>query len=210
MVRLAVTALGLAMLATVAQAKDLGQHGPVWEIAEPSILDTIKARLGEMEASGELLTMQREMQETTRAYVNRPRPVRGLLEAEVEVVFEVDLTMEVTRDLADHTGRVFMRAGTEINPLQYSRFNKRIVFLDGDDPDQVDWALSEGNELDTLLVLVNGAPLELMRAYGRRFYFDQDGIMVERFQITRVPSEVWRADPVMLVREVPVGEGVAQ
>ena len=209
MVRVTVTAIGLTMLATAGLAKDLGQHGPIWEIAEPSILDTIKERLGEMEASGELLTMQREMQETTRSYVNRPRPVRGLLKAEVEVIFAVDLTMEVTRDLADHTGRVFMRAGTEINPLQYSRFNKRIVFLDGDDPAQVDWALSEGNELDTLLVLVNGAPLELMREHGRRFYFDQDGIMVERFQITRVPSEVWRADPVMMVREVPVGARVA-
>ena len=196
-----------SMLCTPAAAKDFGQHGPVFDIIEPSLLDTIHARLGEMEASGALLAMREEMQATTRAYVNRPRPVPGLLKAEVEYVFEVDLTIEVSRDLADHQGRVFAAAGTRINPLQYSRFDKRIVFLDGDDPAQVAWALSEGTELDTLLVLVNGAPLELMREHGRRFYFDQDGIMVERFQIARVPSEVWRADPVMMVREVPVGEG---
>ena len=196
-----------SMLCTQVAAKDFGQHGPVFEIIEPSLLDTIHARLGEMEASGELLAMQSEMQATTRTYVNRPRPVLGLLKAEVEYIFEVDLTIEVSRDLADHQGRVFAAAGTRINPLQYSRFDKRIVFLDGDDPAQVAWALSEGTELDTLLVLVNGAPLELMREHGRRFYFDQDGIMVERFQIARVPSEVWRADPVMMVREVPVGEG---
>ena len=210
MVRVGLIALVCSLVAEGAAGKDLGQHGPVWEIGEPSILETIKARLGEMEASGELLALQEQMQETTKAYVNRPRPVLGLLPVESERVFEVDLTIEVSRDLADHTGRVFMRAGTLINPLQYSRFDKRIVFLDGDGPEQVAWAISEGNEINTLLVLVNGSPLDLMREHGRRFYFDQDGIMVERFQIARVPSEVWRADPVMMVREVPVGQGVGR
>ncbi|RYG89914.1 type-F conjugative transfer system protein TraW [Loktanella sp. IMCC34160] len=192
-------------LATVAGAEDFGTHGPVWEIAEPSLLDTIRARLTEMEASGELAGMQQEMQDRTRAYVMRPRPVMGLLPVEEERIFKVDLSITLTRDLMDHEGRVFARAGTVINPLDYSFFNKRIVFLDGDDPDQVAFALEEGTELDTLLVLTNGAPLDLMRAHGRRFYFDQDGIMVDRFGVLRLPSEVWREGNVMMVREVPTG-----
>jgi len=148
------------------------------------------------------------MQDTTRAYVNRPRPVLGLINAEVAHEFEVDMSVTLNQDLMDHQGRVFARAGTVINPLDYSHFNQRIVIFDGDNPDQVAFALSKGNEIDTLLVLVNGAPLELMREHGRRFYFDQDGQMVEKFQISRLPSEVFRGNRTMIVRETPVGPKV--
>ena len=201
--------MGLCALLIVASgstaiAKDFGTHGPVWEIIEPSILETIKARLNDMESSGALAEMEDKMKATTRAYVNRPRPVTGLVDAEEYAEFEVDLSITLNRDLADQQGRVFARAGTVINPLDYSLFNQRIVFLDGDNPDQVAFALSEGTELDTLIVLTNGAPLELMREHGRRFFFDQDGQMVAKFQIRKLPSEVVRGQRVMLVREVPV------
>ena len=187
-------------------ARDFGTHGPVWDIEEPNLLETIQRRLGAMESSGEMAEMEREMQETTRSYVNRPRPVQGLRKVEVARTFEVDLSITVSRDLMDHQGRVFAAAGTKINPLHYSRFNQRIVLFDGDDPAQVAFALSEGNEVDTLLVLVNGAPLELMRAHARRFYFDQDAQLVTTFQIERVPSVVTRGADFMQVMEVPVSE----
>lgn len=199
----------LALFSQPAFAADLGNHGPVFEIIEPDILESLKVRLGEMEASGEIDELEQEMQETTRAYVNRPRPVRGLLPVEVDRTFEVDLSITLNRDLRDHNGIVFAPRGTVVNPLDYSRFNKRIILFDGDDPAQVAFALSEGNELDTLLVLTNGAPLELMKAHGRRFYFDQDSQMVKAFSITRVPSVVRRGSRMMLVSEVVV-EGVAQ
>lgn len=206
-VRLKTLTLCVALLApgVAAIAKDFGTHGPVWEIAEPNLLEVINARLSAMEDSGELDAMRTEMQDTTRAYVNRPRPVLGLLPAEEAHSYEVDLSITLDRDLMDHRGVVFARAGTRINPLEYSHFNQRIVVFDGDVPEQVAFALSEGNELDTLLVLTNGAPLDLMRAHGRRFYFDQDGQITARFQITRLPSVITRGDRVMMVEEVPVG-----
>lgn len=207
MVRSIVISIFLVSVMTSAGlSKDLGRHGPMWEIAEPSILDLIKARLSEMEASGELDAMKKDMQDKTRAYVNRPRPVQGLSLATEPRAFEVDLSITLSRDLADHRGEVFARAGTVINPLEYSVFNKRIVMFDGDDPEQVEFALSEGNELDTLLVLTNGAPLELMRKHGRRFYFDQDAQMVTRFEIKRIPSVITRGARHMIVEEVPVWE----
>ena len=191
-------------------AKDFGIHGPVWEITEPSILDLIKSRLTEMEGNGELYTMRDDMQETTKAYVARPHPVKGLSRVTEARQFEVDLSVTLTRDLRDHRGQVFVEAGTRVNPLNYSRFNKRIVFFDGDDPAQVAFALEQGNELDTLLVLVNGAPIELTKAHRRRFYFDQDAQMVTAFNIQRVPSEVFRGDQTMIVREVVVPEYIQE
>lgn len=189
-----------------AAAKDFGRHGPMWEIAEPSILETIKERLGVMEKNGEIEAMKDEMQAKTRAYVNRPRPVEGLSKAVEPRSFSIDLSIEVKRDLTDHKGRVFARAGTRINPLHYSIFNKRIVVFDGDDPAQVAFALSEGTELDTLLVLVNGAPLELMREHQRRFYFDQDAQITTRFELRYLPSVITRGDETMIVEEIVVGD----
>lgn len=196
---------GSLLSSRVAQAKDLGTHGPLFEVTEPSLLETIKQRLSEMEAEGELDVMKKEMQDRTKAYVNRPRPVTGLGKAEKYTRWEVDMSITLTEDLADHQGRVFARAGTVVNPLAYSRFNKRIVIFDGDDAAQVEFALSEGDELNTLLVLVNGDPLGLMREHGRRFYFDQDSVMVDRFGIRNVPAVVQRSDPVMQVEEIVVG-----
>ena len=97
-------------------------------------------------------------------------------------------------------------SGTRINPLAYSRFNKRIVIFDGDDPAQVQFAVSEGTELDTLLVLTSGQPLDLMRRHGRRFYFDQNARLVGAFGIERLPSVVTRGIDVMRVEEIPVGD----
>ena len=198
--------LALGFQPTLASAKDLGVHGPLFDVAEPSILDAIKTRLNQMEQSGELDVMKKEMQDTTKTYVNRPRPVKGLGKAIENVAWDVDLSITLERDLADQNGRIFAHVGTVVNPMGFSRFNKRIVLLDGDDPAQVQFALSEGDELNTLLVLVNGDPLGLMRAHGRRFYFDQDAVLVDRFGIRNVPAVVSRADPLMRVEEIAVGE----
>jgi len=56
-IKFAAIALGSMTFATNSVAVDFGSQGPLWEIIEPSILDTIKARFGEMEDSGELLEM---------------------------------------------------------------------------------------------------------------------------------------------------------
>jgi len=195
-------ALVFLFASSLAQARDFGTHGPLWGIAEPNLLEVIQTRLQTMDETGEIAAMQQEMQDRTRAYVERPRPVQGLLRAEETRLFEVDLTITLNRDLRDAQGRVFASEGTRINPMDYSRFDKRIILFDGDDPAQVAFALEEGNELDTLLVLTNGAPLDLMRAHGRRFYFDQDAQMVAAFHIERLPSVVERGTNTMIVTEI--------
>ena len=207
MARLALTAAAICvgLMIQPADARDLGTHGPLFPISEPSILDLIQSRLTAMETSGELLSMQQDMQDRTRAYVQRPRPVPGLRRATEHRYYDVDLSVTVQRDLTDHRGVVFARAGDVINPLDYSLFSKRIVLLDGDDPEQVAWALAHGTELDTLLILTNGAPLQLTSDHGRRFYFDQDGAISARFGIGALPAQIVRGDQVMHVHEVLLG-----
>ena len=56
------------------------------------------------------------------------------------------------------------------------------------------------------MVIVNGAPLELTNKHKRRFWFDQDGVMVKRFGISVVPSVITRADRKLHILEVNLDE----
>lgn len=187
-----------------AYADDFGYYGAVFPVIEPSLLDTIFARLGEMEENGELDAMREEMQQTTRDYVARPTPVTGLGLSETYRQFEIDLSITVAQDIADHNGVVFARAGTRLNPLDHSRFNQRLVVIDGDDEQQVNFALGIAASEPTKIIIVNGDPLALTGAHQVRFWFDQGGVFVQKFQILNVPAVITRSYPNMIVEEIPL------
>lgn len=195
------------VFASPMQADDFGYYGAVFPVIEPSLLDTIFARLGEMEDNGELDAMREEMQQTTRDYVRRPRPVEGLSLTQTYRQFEIDLSITVAQDIADHNGVVFARAGTRLNPLDHSRFNQRLVVIDGNDPDQVEFALGIAALEPTKIIIVNGDPLSLTSQHQVRFWFDQGGVFVQKFKILNVPAVITRSYPNMIVEEIPlVGE----
>jgi len=150
---------------TPTQAADYGTFGAVFPVIEPSLLDTINARLGEMDANGELDIMRDEMQATTRSYANRPRPLTHIGTASTYHMYEVDLSITVAQDLKDHRGVVFAQAGTKLNPLDHSRFSQRLVFIDGDDPDQVAFALGIANTEPAKIILVANVPAVVSRSY---------------------------------------------
>ena len=197
---IAASLIGLSLGLPI-RAKDLGNFGEVFPIAEPDILALIEGMVAAMLADGGMARMQKETRATAQHYAERPKGTT-LPRALESRSFMVDLSIEVDHDLADQNGVVFATAGTRVNPLGYSSFSKAILFIDGDDQDQVAWALGQGNELDSLIVLTQGAPLNLGRTWGRRFWFDQNGILTARFHIARLPSRVTRADPLMRVDEL--------
>ena len=81
---------------------------------------------------------------------------------------------------------------------------QRLVFVDGDDPAQLAWATRRYKATDAKLILVRGAPLELMRARQRRFYFDQGGTLVKHFGIRAVPATVEQQGRFLIISEVPL------
>ena len=97
-------------------------------------------------------------------------------------------------------GELIHAAGTKVNPLDSVGLRADLLFLDGDDPDQLAWALKQG--ADAKLILVKGAPLELMKARQRRFYFDQGGKLTERFGIRSVPARVRQQGRLLEVSEI--------
>ena len=200
---LALVAGALAIFASLpAAARDYGQQGAVFAISEPDFLKVIENRLKTLEASGELAQMNQALVRRTRARVNRPDPVAGIVPASRARSWTFDPAMVVEHDIRDLKGNLIARAGQRVNPLDTISVPQALVFIDGDDETQMAWALRSYSASEAKIIMVNGAPLEAMTRYQRRFYFDQAGSLVERFGIRAVPAVAEQQGTIMRLREV--------
>lgn len=196
--------IGCMVSAAPAAARDYGQQGTVWPVIEPDLLQQIHARLQHLEATGETARLNEELKRRTIARVNRPEPVAGITSASETRSWRFDPTITVEHDLADDKGRIIIAAGTRVNPLDTVPLRSPLIFLDGDDPAQLAWAAQHFGSTRAKLILVRGAPLELMKARQRRFYFDQGGTLVKHLGIRAVPATVEQQGRVLVITEVPI------
>ena len=193
-------ALLLAALPASLQARDYGQRGAVFPVIERDLLEQIHSRLTQMERSGETARLNEDLKRRTIARVNRPDPVAGIVRASEARRWQFDPTITLAADIRGAKGELIHAAGTRVNPLDSVGLRADLLFLDGDDPDQLAWALKQ--TVNAKLILVKGAPLELMKARQRRFYFDQGGKLTERFGIRSVPARVRQQGRLLEISEI--------
>jgi conjugal transfer pilus assembly protein TraW len=198
--------VALFVCSSVLLARDLGVVGPVYPIAEQDMLQTIEHRLTALEESGELTRIEEDAKARYQAYVERPEGVQ-LPRATKNRTYYVDPSLTVPYDIKDHQGRIIHPAGTTVNPLDHMTLSKKLLFFDGDDPVQVEWAraMVDGDPVHIKPILTNGPVLALMKDWQVRLYFDQRGQLVERFQIQRVPALVASDGSRLKVREFRLG-----
>jgi conjugal transfer pilus assembly protein TraW len=79
-------------------------------------------------------------------------------------------------------------------------FGVPLIFIDGDDESQVQWAISQTSKI----ILINGAPLELEKLHNQLFYFDQGAVLTSKFGIEEVPAKVSQQGKKLLVEIVPI------
>ena len=204
MSKLILPAALLAVLLCPAEvlARDYGQRGTVFPVIERDLLEQIHSRLTQMERSGETARLNEDLKRRTIARVNRPDPVAGIVRASEARRWQFDPTITLAADIRGAKGELIHAAGTRVNPLDSVQLRAELLFLDGDDPDQLAWALKQA--ANAKLILVKGAPLELMKARQRRFYFDQGGSLVKHFGIRAVPATVEQQGRVLIITEQPV------
>ena len=183
-----------------AEARDYGQHGAVFPVIERDLLEQIHARLTAMEKSGETARLNEELKRRTVARVERPEPVAGLVRAQAARQWSFDPTITLETDIRGPKGELIHARGTRVNPLDSVPLRAELLFFDGDDPDQLAWALLQSP--NAKLVLVRGAPLQLMKARQRRFYFDQGGKLTGHFAIRAVPARVRQQGRLLEVSEI--------
>lgn len=176
---------------TMVQSADLGTWGDLYPIHEQDMLTTIDNRLKAMEDSGELAQQQEAFKERVIKNSLRPVPVSGLKLATEDTTHYIDPSFVVDSDLADHEGRVFAHKGDRHNPLDVVPFVQTLYFIDADDERQIAWMKQQKPSTAIYkVILVKGDIKESTNALAMRIYFDQQGVMSRKFQLTAVPARI--------------------
>jgi conjugal transfer pilus assembly protein TraW len=145
--------------------KDHGVVGTMFEIVEEDLLEVIEKRLRQLNEDGSLETHQKKIAADVQKKIKRPKSVEGVHHTTKKRSFTYDPSITVPYDLKDHQGKVFHKAGARVNPLDYRSLSKPLLFIDGDDEQQVRWAIVQ--ELPAQIILTNGSPFELMEKLDR-------------------------------------------
>lgn len=196
----------ISVLPIISLASDLGTIGQTYPIIETDFLEFIQTRLKSMAADGELNKIQNKFKENVTRHTERPTPVSGISRTQQQKSWYIDPSITVPYDLRDQSGRVIVKNGTKVNPLSYIAIHHPMVFINGEDPDQVEWAkkIVIEKRQSVKLVLVNGSVAEIARSLQMPVYFDQEGRLTNRFHIQHVPAEVSQKGLQLLVEEVRV------
>ncbi len=197
-------AMLLLSLLPIARADDLGVVGPTYDIAEPDLLEVIQSRLYQMEKSGELAKKQDEYRGRVVGAIEKPKPVSGIKATAVKRTFYHDPTMVLDHDIRGEDGAILFARGLKVNPLDHVSIRDKLIFFDGRDRRQVFFAKQTMRKLKGAAkpIMVAGEPLNLMRDWKRRVFYDQGGALVRRLGIRQVPAVVAQDGKRLRVDEV--------
>ncbi|EJU13886.1 Type-F conjugative transfer system protein TraW [Sphingomonas sp. LH128] len=189
-------------LSSAGQASDHGVVGQTFPVIETDLLSVIEQRLQNLQASGGIDRMNAEFARRAEAKVRRPTPVAGITPATQARVWAFDPTIVIEKDVKDQKGNFVARAGQTVNPLDFVAMHQALVFVDGDDKAQMEWATSQYSDLKAKIILVSGSPIEEMTARKRRFYFDQEGRLTGKFGVRHTPAVAEQDGKVIKVSEI--------
>ena len=180
------------LLSFAARAQDLGVIGPVYPIAEPSLLEVILSKLRQAEATGVLARLQRDTQAKVKRGIEQPAPIARITKTTKARSFYYDPSIVVPYAIADADGKVIVAPGTKVNPLDTVSLSKALLFIDARDAAQVGRARGILDERGgkVKVILTGGSYLELMRRWKRAVFFDQEGTLTDKLGIRHVPAIV--------------------
>jgi conjugal transfer pilus assembly protein TraW len=198
---------------------DAEKIGTVYPIKEQSMLEYIMQKLKQKEADGDIEKMQDDFKKQVMNTLHNPV---GISLPNVKETNEriYDTTVTINQDIPLPDGGVLYKAGTKFNPLLIKGLSKKIIFIDGSDKSQVEFAVNEHKKsgYQDKIILVSGSYLDLMKEYKVRFFFDQSGseagagkriTLVKKFGIKALPSVVYQKSPdtpYLTIKEVAVHE----
>lgn len=171
-------------------AKDLGKIGETYPIKEIDLLDFIQTRLKQMQQSGELEKINKQMVETIKKRSDRPTPVKNVSPTKMYRKWFIDPSISIKNDITDAGGKIVIKAGTVVNPLSHASLKSIFMFYDGDNKVQVAWAMKQDKILKgkTKLILINGSIVEQINIFKKKILFDQNGLLINKFKIQHTPA----------------------
>lgn len=188
----------LLLVATSADARNLGTVGATYQIAEPDALTEIEQRAKSIDWSKVVKRKTIEGYDGPPDRMHLPRATRDRR-------FPVDMTWTLATDIPDGKGGVLYPQGYTFNPLDYISFTKILVVIDGNDPAQVKWFTTSDykGRIDVMLLLTEGPYRTLEKKLDVPLFY-ADSAIIERLRLSAVPSVVRQEGREMVVSEVAV------
>lgn len=173
----------LLCLSIQAQAYDLGVYGRTWDIQEIDLKQLIAEEMQQVDTR----KIQNLFIKQAENFGKNLDP-NDLPKAKITKTFYVDPSISLTKDIIIN-GKILYKKGTVVNPLEVVRPTENMLFFNGDDPEQLNFALKsiKENPYHLMLVMTKGNPIKLANNIHRPIYYATQGI-ISRFHITHVPS----------------------
>lgn len=180
----------LLLLALPVLAEELSVPAPTWK-ADPDARQEFQDIIKQKQQSGELARFWQRYRDKTIAAIKNPAPL-GIRSDYTPGTELRPLRWQVPQDYRDQQGRVMVPKGTVIEPLKITPLRIGLIFIDGRDQRQVDYAITKGQTGNYRIVLTAGSPYALRVKYRNTpwhggktvpFYFDQRTMIISSFRM---------------------------
>lgn len=181
--------LALSCMVSNTGAEDLGRKTTTYP-ADRDGREQLKDIVRQKMASGEVARYWAEYQRKTLEAIRNPAPL-GVRTSYQNYARDHAVRFTFAADMKDESGNVVVRRGTTIEPLKISPLTDGLIFIDGRDQRQIDFAIAKGQQAPFKIVLTAGSFVELRERYrtadwrgskGIPFYFDQRKIIINTLQ----------------------------
>jgi conjugal transfer pilus assembly protein TraW len=176
---------GFVSSEAMSYAEDLGVKGGTF-LPDPDGRDELKESVRQRQQSGALDHFWQHYRDQVLNAIRHPAPLPIGTDYAARSEFHA-VTFELTSDFVDQNGHVVARKGQVIEPLALSPLNSVLVFIDGRDLRQVEWAIRKGQATRAKIILTGGSAIELRERYrdtpwgagkGVAFYLDQRSMII--------------------------------
>jgi conjugal transfer pilus assembly protein TraW len=200
-----VLAILFLLCSPIAFGEYLGSTGQTYALdrdGREQMKDVVRRKQG----SGELDAYWRNYRDKMEAAIKNPAPLGIKIDYNSRSELH-NLRFTLPQDYLNENGQVVARRGTIIEPLRIQPLRTGLIFIDGRDQSQIDYAIQRGKKQPLKIVLTAGSPLELRIKYqnaqwrtgtGIPFYFDQRKMIITNFKklygivIDSVPATVYQ------------------
>ena len=181
--------LGIAVSARC-DAEDLGRKGSTYQ-PDPDAREEFKDVIRRKQRSGELDAFWKSYRDKTIAAIKHPAPLDVKSDYRPHSEFN-PVRFVVSSDYKDERGNVVVRRGTVIEPLKIQPLTSGLIFVDGRDPAQVNYAIARSRTAPMKIVLTAGSAYDLRVKYqhagpregeGIPFYFDQRKMIINTLRM---------------------------
>ena len=156
-------ALVSTSVSTAVHAEELGANGQTYRL-DPDAREEFKDVIRRKQRSGELDAFWKAYRDKTVEAIKHPAPL-GVRSDYTPRVQTRLVRFVVPADYLDERGNIMVRKGTVVEPLKALPLSSGLVFIDGRDPAQVDYAIARGRAVPLKIVLTAGSPYDLRVKY---------------------------------------------